>query len=86
MRCSRGLRAERGVGRVRAVDPVLVEAEDRVLQELKEHLDDARLHVVAAPGAGKTVLGLEVIRSGETREGATRFREGAGRHGDFQDI
>jgi len=34
----------------------------RVLGELAEHLDDARLHVVAAPGAGKTVLGLEVIR------------------------
>jgi enoyl-CoA hydratase len=27
--------------------------------------------------------GLEVIRSGETREGATRFAEGAGRHGSF---
>ncbi|MDG2308717.1 MAG: crotonase/enoyl-CoA hydratase family protein [Candidatus Binatia bacterium] len=28
-------------------------------------------------------LGLEVIRSGETREGATRFAKGAGRHGKF---
>src|SRR5947209_2648473 len=27
--------------------------------------------------------GMEVIRSGETREGATRFAEGAGRHGSF---
>ena len=27
--------------------------------------------------------GMEVIRSGETREGASRFAEGAGRHGDF---
>jgi len=27
--------------------------------------------------------GVEVIRSGETREGATRFAEGAGRHGSF---
>jgi enoyl-CoA hydratase len=27
--------------------------------------------------------GLEVIRSGETREGATRFAKGAGRHGSF---
>jgi len=27
--------------------------------------------------------GMEVIRSGETREGATRFAEGAGRHGVF---
>ncbi len=28
-------------------------------------------------------LGLEVIRSGETREGAARFASGAGRHGAF---
>ena len=28
-------------------------------------------------------LGLEVIRSGETREGAQRFAQGAGRHGSF---
>jgi enoyl-CoA hydratase len=28
-------------------------------------------------------LGLATIRSGETREGATRFAEGAGRHGRF---
>jgi len=28
--------------------------------------------------------GMEVIRSGETREGATRFAEGAGRHGAFE--
>ncbi len=27
--------------------------------------------------------GIEVIRSGETREGASRFVAGAGRHGDF---
>jgi enoyl-CoA hydratase len=27
--------------------------------------------------------GMDVIRSGETREGATRFAEGAGRHGSF---
>ncbi|MDR1189251.1 MAG: DEAD/DEAH box helicase family protein [Bifidobacteriaceae bacterium] len=26
------------------------------------HLDDGRIHVVAAPGSGKTVLGLELIR------------------------
>ncbi len=31
----------------------------------------------------ETRLGLEVIRSGETREGATRFTRGAGRHGSF---
>ncbi|WP_299481695.1 DEAD/DEAH box helicase family protein [uncultured Roseibium sp.] len=33
----------------------------RVLDELTSHLDDAQLHVVAAPGSGKTVLGLEVM-------------------------
>ena len=27
--------------------------------------------------------GIEVVRSGETREGATRFAKGAGRHGGF---
>ena len=31
----------------------------------------------------ETKLGLEVVRSGETLEGATRFAEGAGRHGSF---
>ncbi len=34
----------------------------RVLEEMDEHLEDGRLHLVAAPGAGKTVLGLEIIR------------------------
>ncbi len=34
----------------------------------------------------ETRLGLQVIRSGETREGATRFSEGAGRHGDFENL
>jgi len=34
----------------------------------------------------ETALGLEVIRSGETREGAKRFAEGKGRHGNFEDI
>lgn len=34
----------------------------RVLAELDAHLEDNRLHVVAAPGSGKTVLGLELIR------------------------
>ncbi len=36
--------------------------QQRVLDELTDHLDDAQLHVVAAPGSGKTVLGLEVMR------------------------
>ncbi|WP_372845784.1 DEAD/DEAH box helicase family protein [Pontiella sp.] len=34
----------------------------RVLNAIEHHLSDQRLHVVAAPGAGKTVLGLEVFR------------------------
>ena len=34
----------------------------RVLEHAQEYLDDGRLHVVAAPGSGKTVLGLELIR------------------------
>ena len=34
----------------------------------------------------ETRLGLQVIRSGETREGASRFAAGAGRHGDFAEI
>ncbi|HME72930.1 MAG TPA: crotonase/enoyl-CoA hydratase family protein [Myxococcota bacterium] len=32
----------------------------------------------------ETRIGLEVIRSGETREGAARFARGAGRHGAFE--
>jgi enoyl-CoA hydratase len=35
--------------------------------------------------ANETELGLEVIRSGETAEGASRFAAGAGRHGRFDD-
>jgi superfamily II DNA or RNA helicase len=34
----------------------------RVLEAVEAHLVDRRLHVVAAPGAGKTTLGLEVFR------------------------
>ncbi|MFW9847268.1 MAG: DEAD/DEAH box helicase family protein, partial [Candidatus Thorarchaeota archaeon] len=36
--------------------------QSRVLSELEEYLDDNRLHVVAAPGSGKTLLGLEVVK------------------------
>jgi len=35
--------------------------QERILQELRKYLDDSRLHIVAAPGSGKTILGLEVI-------------------------
>ena len=34
----------------------------------------------------ETLLGREVIKSGETVHGASRFNAGAGRHGDFGDI
>lgn len=34
----------------------------RVLSELETHLNDNHLHIIAAPGSGKTVLGLEVVR------------------------
>jgi superfamily II DNA or RNA helicase len=34
----------------------------RLLDRLNSCLDDKRLHVVAAPGSGKTVFGLEVVR------------------------
>ena len=36
--------------------------QERVLNALPIHLADRKLHVVAAPGAGKTCLGLEVFR------------------------
>ena len=32
----------------------------------------------------ETRMGLEVIRSGETQEGAKRFTAGEGRHGSFE--
>jgi len=34
--------------------------QQRVLDELRSHLTDRHLHIVAPPGSGKTVLGLEV--------------------------
>lgn len=33
-----------------------------VLDNSKKHLKDGRIHIVAAPGSGKTILGLELIR------------------------
>ena len=36
--------------------------QQRVLDELDSLLVDERLHVVAAPGSGKTILGLEIMR------------------------
>lgn len=34
----------------------------RVLDEAEDYLSDGKLHIVAAPGAGKTTLGIELIR------------------------
>ena len=33
----------------------------RALEQLRTHMDDSKLHVVAAPGAGKTILALQVM-------------------------
>ena len=33
-----------------------------VLDNSQKHLKDKRIHIVAAPGSGKTILGLELIR------------------------
>ena len=66
-RLSRG----RPAGRLRGMDGFPTDVrfrltwrayQQRVLDDLDEHLGDGRLHVVAAPGSGKTVLGLEVVR------------------------
>ena len=35
--------------------------QQRILDNLDYHVRDKKLHVVAAPGAGKTTLGIEVI-------------------------
>ena len=34
--------------------------QQRVLDDLKNQLNDSHLHIIAPPGSGKTVLGLEV--------------------------
>ena len=34
----------------------------KVLQNANTHLKDGKIHIVAAPGSGKTILGLELIR------------------------
>jgi superfamily II DNA or RNA helicase len=36
--------------------------QERVLDKLDNHLDDNHLHIIAPPGSGKTILGLEVAR------------------------
>ncbi|MCL1791182.1 MAG: DEAD/DEAH box helicase family protein [Peptococcaceae bacterium] len=34
----------------------------KILKDLETHMQDNKIHLVAAPGAGKTVLGLEIVR------------------------
>ena len=36
--------------------------QQKVLDNADSHLKDKRIHIVAAPGSGKTILGLELIR------------------------
>lgn len=36
--------------------------QERVLRESESYLEDGKIHIIAAPGAGKTVLGIELIR------------------------
>ena len=36
--------------------------QQKVLDQAKNYLSDRRMHIVAAPGSGKTILGLELIR------------------------
>ena len=37
--------------------------QQRVLDSARKHLKDGKVHIVAAPGSGKTILGCELIRS-----------------------
>ena len=34
-----------------------------VLNNILKHIEDKKIHIVAAPGSGKTILGLEIIRN-----------------------
>ena len=36
--------------------------QDRVLNESYKYLADGKINIVAAPGSGKTILGLELAR------------------------
>ena len=36
--------------------------QDRVLKEADKFLKDGKINIVAAPGSGKTILGLELAR------------------------
>ena len=36
--------------------------QEKVLEEVNSLIKDKKIHIVAAPGSGKTVLGLELAR------------------------
>ena len=36
--------------------------QQRAIEEFNDHVADRHFHLVAAPGSGKTVMGLEVVR------------------------
>ena len=36
--------------------------QERVLKHADTYLQDGKIHIVAAPGSGKTTLGIELIR------------------------
>ena len=37
--------------------------QERTLNQAQKYIKDKKLHIVAAPGSGKTILGLELARS-----------------------
>ena len=36
--------------------------QEKILKEMEQYINDKKIHIVAAPGSGKTILGLELIR------------------------
>jgi len=64
-------------GRIAAFPQLCMRADRRsAYEQWGMSLPDALVH--------ETDLGLDVVRSGETLAGATRFASGAGRHGKFE--
>ena len=37
--------------------------QEKTLKDVQKYIEDGKVHIVAAPGAGKTILGLELARS-----------------------
>ena len=36
--------------------------QQKVLNQVEKYIEDKKVHIVAAPGSGKTILGLELAR------------------------